>query len=175
MRTLIILAMLACCLQCFSQPDSNSSAYEKFKQARDKALLSDSLHVMFDERAIQDSITSNGNAEFQEFTIAHHKRAYMWQFISSIIIFVVVISIVLSGLYLSYQQFNLSKNLLLKGRPDGSPATEEVAKFMNANLEVSKEGFKINSAVIGLVILMISLTFFFLYLKYVYPINVIQY
>lgn len=177
MRILIILAMLACCVQCFSQSvkDSNSSAYEKFKQARDNALLSDSLQALFDEQAIQDSITGKGNAEFQEFTIAHHKRAYMWQFISSIIIFIVVISIVLAGLYLSYQQFNLSKILLLKGKPDGSPATEEVAKLMNANLEVSKEGFKVNSAVIGLVILLISLTFFFLYLKYVYPINVIQY
>src|SRR5438128_6291819 len=144
MRTVLILAMLACCFPCFSQPatDSNSSGFEKFKQARDKALLSDSLKVMFDEKAIADSITVTGNADFCEFTIAHHKRAYMWQFISSIIIFIMVISIVLAGLYLSYQQFALSKNLLLKGRPDGSSATEEVAKLMNANLEVSKEGFK---------------------------------
>ncbi len=37
--------------------------------------------------------------------------------------------------------------------------------------EVSKDGVKINSAVIGLIILVVSIVFFFLYLQFVYPIH----
>jgi hypothetical protein len=44
-----------------------------------------------------------------------------------------------------------------------------ISLFGSTTFEVSKDGIKINSAVIGLIILAISIAFFFLY-----PVNVIR-
>ena len=109
------------------------------------------------------------------FQMDQNKKVYAWQNLSSIIIFFVVILIVLVGLYLSYRQFILGEKMLLAKQEiktiETGPSTVEV---MNASLEFGKEGVKINTAVIGLVILIISLSFLFLYLKYVYPISVVK-
>ena len=47
----------------------------------------------------------------------------------------------------------LGKVLIDKNTKDNSRGVDEAVKLMNANVELSKAGFKINSAVIGLVIL----------------------
>jgi hypothetical protein len=54
----------------------------------------------------------------------------------------------------------------------GGPQTEtDIALTGSTNFEISKDGIKINSAVIGLIILAMSIAFFFLYLEFVYPIH----
>jgi hypothetical protein len=42
---------------------------------------------------------------------------------------------------------------------------------MRSEFSFSKDGFRISSPVLGLMILVVSLGFFYLYLVYVYPIN----
>jgi hypothetical protein len=84
---------------------------------------------------------------------------FAWQVESSRVLFWVVIAIVLSGLLLCWLQF-------LKGWRRRPTAAGE--------LEISAGGVKISSPVLGLLVLAISLTFFYLFLFYVYPIRVIE-
>lgn len=82
---------------------------------------------------------------------------YRWQLLSAKIIFVVVITLVLVGIYFSGIQFHSSL-----GRRGTKEKTE---------IEASTKGIKVSSPVLGVIILAISLLFFYLYLAYVYPIE----
>src|SRR5690606_4356553 len=100
-----------------------------------------------------------------------------------IIIFILVVIIVAMGLVLSYQQFKLNERLVTSQRSVKTQAAGEVATgnpsdvasvFTTNTMEIGKDGLKINTAVIGLIILSLSIAFFFLYLKYVYPITFVE-
>lgn len=83
---------------------------------------------------------------------------FRWHFVNSILIFFMVITIVSSGLYFSYLQFK-SSNF---GKDSGVP--------LQADFKISKDGIEVSSSVIGLLVLTISLVFFYLYLNNVYPV-----
>ncbi len=87
----------------------------------------------------------------------HRQRVFRWQLLSSRIIFVVVIFLVLVGIYFSWLQFSSAI------RAGGGEQRE-------TTFEASTSGFKVSSPVLGVIILAISLAFFYLYLAYVYPI-----
>lgn len=86
----------------------------------------------------------------------HRHRLFQWQYYSSIAIFVTVIIIVAVGIYFSWRQFHEAKNK---------------AKLGTTKIEAGEAGFSISSPVLGVIILLISLAFFYLYLVHVYPIN----
>ncbi|GGX62673.1 hypothetical protein [Saccharospirillum salsuginis] len=90
----------------------------------------------------------------------HRQRVFEWQLLSSRIIFVVVIALVAAGIYFSWLQFRAD---LKKTDKEGDRAV--------STLEASTSGIKVSSPVLGVVILVISLLFFYLYLQYVYPIE----
>jgi hypothetical protein len=90
---------------------------------------------------------------------AHRERVFAWQLLSSRIIFVVVIFLVMTGIYFSWLQFSRS----LK-----STKGEE---FKETTFEASTTGFKVSSPILGVIILAMSLAFFYLYLAFVYPIS----
>ena len=90
----------------------------------------------------------------------HRQRVFEWQLLSSRIIFVVVIALVGAGIYFSWLQFRAD---LKKTDQEGDPTV--------STLEASTSGIKVSSPVLGVVILVISLLFFYLYLQYVYPIE----
>ncbi len=87
--------------------------------------------------------------------LAHRKKVFQWQYVSSIIIFYVVIGIVAIGLYFSWMQFHASRG----------------GEVGITSIEASKEGLKLSSPVLGVIILVLSLAFFYLYLVHVYPIS----
>jgi hypothetical protein len=89
----------------------------------------------------------------------HRQRVFAWQLLSSRIIFVLVIFLVLVGVYFSWLQFRLA----LRAAPAGEPRQE-------TTFEASASGLKVSSPVLGVIILAISLAFFYLYLVHVYPI-----
>jgi hypothetical protein len=72
----------------------------------------------------------------------------------------VVIVLVLAGIYFAAVQFHYG----MKHRKPGE-AGEESTEFV-----VSLKSLKVKSPVLGVIILVISLVFFYLYLVYVYPI-----
>jgi hypothetical protein len=118
-----------------------------------------------------------------EYNFMHQQRSFTWQYYSGIAIFILVIVIVAIGLLLSYQQFKLNERLVTSVKSTKVDATDKVitintpdpaSVFTTNTLEIGKDGVKINTAVIGLIILSLSIGFFFLYLKYVYPITFVN-
>jgi hypothetical protein len=89
----------------------------------------------------------------------HRKAVFVWQFWSSRVIFVVVLLLVAAGMYFAAVQFHLG----IRQKKRGIPEVTEIA--------ASVTGVKVSSPVLGVIILMISLEFFYLYLSFVYPIT----
>ena len=88
----------------------------------------------------------------------HRRRVFEWQLLSSRVIFVLVVSLVAAGVYFSWLQFRQG----LSGKGGTAPET---------TFEATGTGIKVSSPVLGVIILTISLAFFYLYLVYVYPIE----
>lgn len=100
------------------------------------------------------------------------------------IIFFMVISIVGSGLVLTWYQFirdssNVSKILqpILNNKSGDKLDQTTISALLDAfraeqSLELSRDGMKIKTRVIGLMTLVISMGFFYLYLTHVYPVTI---
>ncbi|SDW45863.1 hypothetical protein SAMN05444410_1038 [Hydrobacter penzbergensis] len=84
-------------------------------------------------------------------------NVFYWQLIANKIIFFVAIGLVIAGVWFAGAQFYHS---LKTGE-----------KLSENQLEVSKDGIRLHSSVVGLFILLISLAFFYLYIRFVYPIQ----
>jgi hypothetical protein len=133
---------------------ANSSIYERAKMDADQA-GSDGPAT---GSASTDQAQADYNVEYWKYQIEslrHSRKVYAWQHISSIIIFYVVIFLVLVGVVFSWLQFRAAS---FKGE----------SQELDANLK----GVKITSSTLGVVILVLSMCFFFLYLRYVYPVDV---
>ncbi len=92
--------------------------------------------------------------DYYKFGLSHRQQVLEWQHLSTQIILFVVLILVSMGLYFAWLQFK-------SGRSEQT-ATE---------IEISTERLKISSPVLGVIILTLSLAFFYLYLVYVYPIQ----
>jgi hypothetical protein len=99
---------------------------------------------------------SEARLAYDRFALRHAQRTYEWQYWASIVIFVLVITAVGLGLWMSFLHF-------YEGRKGGG-----------GRMKVSREGVEMSSPVIGLMILVVSLAFFYLYLTQVYPITEIR-
>ncbi len=90
----------------------------------------------------------------------HRRRVFAWQHLSTQIIFVVVLILVGAGLFFAWLQFRRDST-----KPSGGE------KEQAHEVEIGPGGVKVSSPVLGVVILTLSLAFFYLYLIYVYPIR----
>jgi len=113
----------------------------------------------------------------------HRERVFEWQLYSSKIIFGVVCLLVGAGICFSWLQFRQSvaqqpsreqgrvyqKTVDAKATERAADAREE--GLAATQLEASLKGIRISSSILGVIILMISLLFFYLYLVYIYPIE----
>jgi hypothetical protein len=91
----------------------------------------------------------------------HRANVFTWQLISSIIIFSMVICLVFIGIYFAWLQFRLALKEIEKGKEED----------LKTEINVSPKEIKVSSPVLGVIILVISLLFFYLYLIYIYPIE----
>ncbi len=87
------------------------------------------------------------------------RKAFLWQDFASKVVFWCVILLIVSGVVFSGVQF-------FKSFKTTAVQSEEV--------ELNLQGLKIKSSFVGLAVLAISLAFFFLYLKFVYPIEIVK-
>lgn len=101
------------------------------------------------------------------------RRTYENQLIQTRIIFVLVLALVFAGLFFSWLQFQHSFHLKQVLRKHVAAKVDEAAAATPAQDEFAfgKDGVVIKSAYLGVIILTISMAFFFLYLVYVYPIT----
>jgi hypothetical protein len=112
----------------------------------------------------QDSLLKKALSNYNLFGLTHRQRALQWNLTSSIIIFWSVIFLVFSGIFFAGIQFYISmQNAKKRGSMD--------PKELDTQLEAGGQGIKVSSPVLGVIILVISMLFFYLYLKYVYPIT----
>jgi hypothetical protein len=108
--------------------------------------------------------------EYRANGYAYRSRVFEWQLLSSRLIFIIVLVLVSAGIYFAAVQFHVAmmtarRNLTLAA--DAPPA----ANPLDTKLELSATGVVVNSSVLGVIILGLSLAFFYLYLVYVYPIQ----
>ncbi|CAN5446515.1 hypothetical protein BH23BAC3_BH23BAC3_07660 [soil metagenome] len=101
--------------------------------------------------------------EYRVSGFQHRKEVFAWQLFSTKLIFWSVLFLVFSGICFSGIQFYKS---ISRKWPEGTATPESVTEF-----EASAQGIKISSPVLGVIILVISLAFFYLYLVHVYPIS----
>lgn len=92
----------------------------------------------------------------------HRLGVFEWQSLSTKVIFFVVLLLVLAGIYFAAIQFHAG----LRRRDGAEPAGPE-----ETELSLSLRELKVRSPVLGVIILTISLAFFYLYLVHVYPIR----
>jgi len=112
--------------------------------------------------------------EYRASGYKHRMELFKWQLFSSRIIFFVVIFLVLAGVYFSWVQFRTAIKEKRKPNPavkNGAPELVQANKSEITEVEASIKGIKVSSPILGVIILVISLLFFYLYLIYVYPIN----
>lgn len=124
--------------------------------ATQQLILNDSTLAMY-----QNAMYSYYNYRVSGF--AHRKDVFEWQLFSTKFIFWSVLFLVFSGICFSAIQFYKTMSLT---EVEGQRAAESITEF-----EASASGVKITSPVLGVIILVISLAFFYLYLVYVYPIS----
>jgi hypothetical protein len=121
----------------------------------------------------------------------HRRSSFDWNLEADKIIFAVVIVLVISGLIFAAIQFRIGLAGNLAAAPPSSPnpkegepsakgpdslsqATYERLGGMATNLELSTTGIKVSSSVLGVIVLLISMAFFYLYARYVYPIQEVR-
>ena len=103
--------------------------------------------------------------EYRAQGYQHRHEVFRWQLFSSRIIFGVVIALVALGVYFSWLQFLAGRQVRVEGEGDPGDATHP------STVKLSTSGIEVSSPVLGVIILAISLAFFYLYLVHVYPIN----
>jgi hypothetical protein len=124
------------------------------------------------KQALQESLTAY--YRYRESGYQHRRAVFDWQLLSSRIIFAVVILLVSVGVFFSWLQFRADTRAASR-RPRGplpgaAPGAAAEAKPVTS-IGLTKEGIQVSSPVLGVIILMISLAFFYLYLVYVYPVT----
>jgi hypothetical protein len=174
-KAIFLLAMLVCFCKIYSQSAANDTAFENYM--KDHPVPVDSNY--WKGSSVKDTMLIKAISRYNVFVFEHKMNAYRWQLISAKIIFFVVVLIVLTGLLLSYMQFKksmrvyniVSGNTVADPKKQNEPQKESNNSELQTSLELSKEGVKISSAVIGLIILIVSVGFFYLYLQHVFGIN----
>lgn len=97
--------------------------------------------------------------------LSRRTAVYEWNNISTHVIFVVVLILVGIGVYFSWRQFT-STSTIVPTNTDKPGDAYVVTEF-----EASLQGIRVRSPVLGVILLTISLAFFYLYLRYVYPVT----
>jgi hypothetical protein len=106
-------------------------------------------------------------------------RAFNWQFWTSVVLLGVVVAICLAGVIFSGFQLYWATAYGSGGGSAERPSADQVAANkpnadqLGTNVELSWQSVRVTSSVIGLVVLVISLAFFYLFLKEVYPISAV--
>lgn len=108
--------------------------------------------------------------EYEAFSYEHARRAFQQQEHTSIGVFWIVVVMVLAGLAFSAIQFYMGfrhSHVALARKTKGLP--EPTAD--RTDIEASLKGIKVSSTMLGVLVLVISMAFFYLYLAIVYPIT----
>ena len=121
-------------------------------QACESALAAPSTDLTEQCRNSFDDHSRMLNAAYDLWVLNDRGRAFGWQRINGIVLFITALSILAFGFFLTWLEF---------GKAREKPV----------ELEIGTTGVKVSSEVIGIVILIIALTFTYLYIDRIYPIS----
>lgn len=123
------------------------------------AMLPQPNQVILEDQATKQKYLDamQGFYDYRKDGFEFRSRVFEWQLFSSRVIFVVVILLVLAGIYFAAVQFHV--------------ALATAKSLPEQKVEISAKGIIVNSSVLGVVILCLSLAFFYLYLVHIYPIR----
>jgi len=129
-------------------------------------------------------------AEFDHIVwgLQYRQRAYEAHHQYTMWVFILVCALVVLGMYLSLREFNLDerrrlvlidrlrgkiKHMIDQGAGGGQPPGEGGGGggAPSSTVDLTPTGLKVSSPVLGVIILVVSMGFFYLYLKTVYPIQ----
>jgi hypothetical protein len=136
------------------------SVFKALSKENNKVITQKDLEVS----SVSNEKLQKAYIDYKIFQMKNNQENFEWNLKSTIIIFWMVIFLVFSGIAFSGIQFyraTINRKDLLKG---------DTQNELNTNIEASMQGIKISSPVLGIIILTLSLAFFYLYLIYVYPI-----
>ena len=125
-------------------------------------IFSDTGEGLFAQAASETKVSKELQEKqdnFEVFRLDHNMEVFKWEMFSTKIMFWLSISLVLTGIVLSILQF--AKSIETSKLPDNSETT----------LIISEKGVKIKTAFIGLIILIISFAYLYLYMEAAYPIK----
>jgi len=182
-----LITLLVCFLiGSYSSAFANAEAINVDK-LREQALKEcrDAAMEQLQARQPADSKWREHETEYQGWRLGYTKHVFLWHFCTSIAIFFLVSGIVLFGLWLSYLQFR--KDFVGAHKPGdvdterpqqitGGPVpaegheSDQSGSATHSSLKVGLHGIEVSSSIIGLLILVLSLAFFYLYLSNVYPV-----
>lgn len=156
-------------------------------RTRDECPISDAAVQALDSERIAYSKHNAAYYDYYRTSFKYRERVFNWQHESTIIIFIMVMLVVLAGLVFSGIHFYRSmqymqavntlliahtKKLIKQPNMDSKPASDpEKPGSADHFVKFSKDGIELRSSVLGVIILGLSIAFFYLYLFFVYPIN----
>jgi hypothetical protein len=134
------------------------------RQSVERSLIPQAACTEFEDQVTREQCWQAFRSYFQYYQsgFGHRRAVFGWQHLSTRIIFVVVLLLVTAGIYFAWVQFRHDL-IVSKDRPKGEAAPTH-------NVEIGTTGVKVSSPVLGVIILTLSLAFFYLYLVHVYPI-----
>jgi hypothetical protein len=138
------------------KPSSNSATHDVMPEAPE---------VFSDDPALKKGY-SEALGEYYKYRVEgyrHRQRVFAWQLFSTKLIFAAVLLLVFLGMYFAALQFHAGLKFLRQGKPKEAGLKTE--------LEISRDHGKVDSPVLGVIILLVSLAFFYLYLVFVYPVH----
>jgi hypothetical protein len=157
--------------------DNCTKAFTPLKAATPKTSLAEEVQpvqaqvpasVPTDKDALRVRVSQ---ADYAVWENDFKRRTYENQLVQTRIIFAVVLVLVAAGLFFSWIQFQHSFHIRATRKRRGSHEAGGGTEPAGERIELGKSGIVIQSAYLGVIILAISMAFFFLYLKFVYPIS----
>jgi len=119
--------------------------------------------------ALNNSALAAKNAEwdaayidYQIWALKHAEKLFFWQHLVSQVILLLALAMVAIGFYYAGIQFKVAQ----KHAADAKPHTTEI--------KATLEGFSVKTSALGVVILAMSMAFFVVYLRYVFPITFVS-
>jgi hypothetical protein len=123
-----------------------------------------------EDQSAQRSCLSARRAYYDYYAagLTRRTKVYEWNNLSTRVIFVVVLGLVGIGVYFSWKQFF---GVMRPAAVTDRQAPAETAEAAYTELEAGIRGIRVKSPVLGVVLLAVSLAFFYLYLVFVYPVT----
>lgn len=190
---LAFIFLFAFSFTCVSAQVNFDTAFAKYEPDKDDLAALDSAYIANHGNVMKDtllryvSIYQIENVKFELHKLEYKQKAnnyrravFNWQLISSVVIFIMVLVIVGAGLFFSAKQFDFTIKMWERkaaanngARTVASESIDPVPAF-DSTVKVTSSSMEVSSPVLGVTILTLSIVFFFLYLRYVYPIGVIS-